>query len=304
VADGSSLKLAAGSFFDRQGFLQEGSILHLGAIGALGLSAKSGGSLARDEDGRFRLTMRDDEQAVMQYMSARPVQLVPVQLFDPLQENKTSIMQRSWIQEIESGGPLVYPILGLGLLALMLLLERLIFLGRLAYASKKSKLRLASMLERESGKAELLAFLKEPGPLLRIFAADSLLHVDQIGGLRQEVAQTLENEQPALTRFLGTLHVIAAVSPLLGLLGTVTGMIGTFAVISAHGTGDPQLLSGGISEALVTTELGLLVAIPTLLARHIIAALVEKQMARYESLVERVLCAFDKFNSTPSSPLT
>jgi biopolymer transport protein ExbB len=70
---------------------------------------------------------------------------------------------------------------------------------------------------------------------------------------------------PALERFGSTLAVFAAVAPLLGLLGTVTGMISTFDVITEYGTGDPKLLSGGISEALVTTELGLVVAIPTLL---------------------------------------
>ncbi len=64
---------------------------------------------------------------------------------------------------------------------------------------------------------------------------------------------------------------MAAVSPLLGLLGTVTGMISTFDVITEFGTGNPKLLSGGISEALVTTELGLIVAIPALLLGHLLS---------------------------------
>jgi len=72
-------------------------------------------------------------------------------------------------------------------------------------------------------------------------------------------------EIPPLERYLSALSVGAVVSPLLGLLGTVTGMIHTFGLISIFGTGDARLLSGGISEALVTTEAGLVVAIPLLL---------------------------------------
>jgi biopolymer transport protein ExbB len=66
--------------------------------------------------------------------------------------------------------------------------------------------------------------------------------------------------------------VIAAVSPLLGLLGTVTGMIGTFDIITEFGTGDPKLLSTGISEALVTTKFGLVVAIPLLLVGNLLSS--------------------------------
>ena len=72
-------------------------------------------------------------------------------------------------------------------------------------------------------------------------------------------------EVPPLERHLAILAVGAAVSPLLGLLGTVTGMIHTFSLIAVFGSGDPRLLSGGISEALVTTEAGLAVAIPLVL---------------------------------------
>jgi biopolymer transport protein ExbB len=69
-----------------------------------------------------------------------------------------------------------------------------------------------------------------------------------------------------LERFLNTLGTIAGVTPLIGLLGTVTGIIKAFNAISAGGMGDPKMLSGGISEALITTAAGLLVAIPSLIA--------------------------------------
>lgn len=77
-------------------------------------------------------------------------------------------------------------------------------------------------------------------------------------------------EQPALDRFGALIFVVAAVAPLLGLLGTVTGMIATFEIITEFGTGDPKMLSGGISEALITTQLGLVVAIPAVVLGNIL----------------------------------
>jgi biopolymer transport protein ExbB len=112
---------------------------------------------------------------------------------------------------------------------------------------------------------------------------------------RGEDRETLESilqeailrELPRLERFLSVLAVLGAVAPLLGLLGTVTGMIDTFRVITLHGTGDPRMMSGGISEALITTELGLAVAIPVMLLHtflsrrvdHIVGEMEEKAVA-------------------------
>ena len=84
------------------------------------------------------------------------------------------------------------------------------------------------------------------------------------------VAESILKENRNIQRFNAIILVIAGVAPLLGLLGTVTGMISTFDVITKFGTGDPKLLSGGISTALVTTELGLIVAIPTLLLGNLL----------------------------------
>jgi biopolymer transport protein ExbB len=83
--------------------------------------------------------------------------------------------------------------------------------------------------------------------------------------IEDAVGEAVLKETPRIERFGAAITVFAAVAPLLGLLGTVTGMITTFDVITEFGTGDPKLLAGGISEALITTKLGLMVAIPTLL---------------------------------------
>jgi biopolymer transport protein ExbB len=93
--------------------------------------------------------------------------------------------------------------------------------------------------------------------------------------LEDVISESILHETPFLDRFGSTILVLAAVAPLLGLLGTVTGMISTFDVITEFGTGNPKLLSGGISEALVTTELGLIVAIPALLAGNLLGGWAE-----------------------------
>ncbi|MFP4225112.1 MAG: MotA/TolQ/ExbB proton channel family protein, partial [Desulfobacterales bacterium] len=93
---------------------------------------------------------------------------------------------------------------------------------------------------------------------------------------------------PRLERFIATLSILAAVAPLLGLLGTVTGMINTFQVITLFGTGDPKLMSGGISEALVTTQLGLAVAIPIMLLHHFLERRVDKILGDIEEKGNKV----------------
>jgi biopolymer transport protein ExbB len=94
--------------------------------------------------------------------------------------------------------------------------------------------------------------------------------------------EAILGEIPAIERFLSTLGMLAAIAPLMGLLGTVTGMINTFHVITLYGTGDPRMMSGGISEALVTTMLGLCVAIPIMLAHTLLSRRVETQISRME----------------------
>jgi biopolymer transport protein ExbB len=89
---------------------------------------------------------------------------------------------------------------------------------------------------------------------------------------------------PRLERFLSAIAALAAVAPLLGLLGTVTGMISTFDVITLFGTGDPRLLSGGISEALITTQVGLIIAVPLLLIHRILSGAVERRVSAMETL--------------------
>ncbi len=100
------------------------------------------------------------------------------------------------------------------------------------------------------------------------------------------------HEHKIIDRFGAMILVFAAVAPLLGLLGTVTGMISTFDIITEYGTGDPKLLSHGISEALITTELGLVVAIPTLLFGNILSGWGKNIKMTLDKVALRVINGF------------
>ena len=102
-------------------------------------------------------------------------------------------------------------------------------------------------------------------PLGRILSVYSDKIAQDVETLSLKLDEAILRETPSIERGLITLAILAAVAPMLGLLGTVSGMIETFQSITLFGTGDPKLMSGGISQALVTTELGLAVAIPMLL---------------------------------------
>jgi biopolymer transport protein ExbB len=100
--------------------------------------------------------------------------------------------------------------------------------------------------------------------------------------MENALQEAILNEVPRLERFLSTLGMLATIAPLLGLLGTVTGMINTFHMITYYGTGDPRMMSSGISEALVTTMVGLVVAIPLMLAHTLISRRVESTIGQME----------------------
>ena len=100
------------------------------------------------------------------------------------------------------------------------------------------------------------------GRVLKVYEANPGLDLES---LELKMSEAILHERPALERGEALLRIIAAVAPLMGLLGTVTGMILVFQGIVIFGAGDPKAMAGGISQALVTTVLGLIVAIPTLL---------------------------------------
>jgi biopolymer transport protein ExbB len=170
-------------------------------------------------------------------------------------------------EQLLSGGPLIWPILAVGLAALVLISERLLFLHRVRSNTDVLMGRVNQLVAKgDYDEAQAAAESQPNRPTSNIIKAGLALRGCSVEVVENGLSGAVLRELPRLERFLTALKVLAAVAPLLGLLGTVTGMINTFHVITIFGTGNPRLMAGGISEALVTTQLGLAVAIPILVA--------------------------------------
>ena len=158
-------------------------------------------------------------------------------------------------ERVEQGGIIGYLILSLGFVVVLIAVYRYIMLTIIAGRIKKQ-------IENPSK-----ATNNPMGRLLKIYKTYENADLDS---LQLKLAEGVLRETPAITRGLSFIKITAALAPLMGLLGTVTGMIITFQAITLFGAGDPKLMAGGISQALVTTVLGLTVAIPTLMLHNIL----------------------------------
>ena len=178
-------------------------------------------------------------------------------------------------ERIEQGGTIGLIILALGFLGLLLTLWRLCYLLLVA---RRVSMQLARVREPQAD-----------NPLGRVLLAARGVSVEEEELLQLKLDEAVLAEIPALERGNGLIKLFAATSPLLGLLGTVTGMILTFQAISLFGTGDPKLMAGGISQALVTTVLGLVVAIPLLFGHSVVAYLAKMLIQRLDEQCAGVL---------------
>ena len=166
---------------------------------------------------------------------------------------------------IKAGGWLMVPILACSLAAATLIVERLLALRRARVLPEQLVAILRRWVELGAVHPADMDALPLGSPLGRIVAAGLTHRHRSRDILRERVEDVGRHVVHELERFLSTLGTIAAISPLLGLLGTVTGMIKVFEVVAAQGNSNFSLLSTGIAEALVTTAAGLTVAIPSLL---------------------------------------
>ena len=157
---------------------------------------------------------------------------------------------------INQGGIVGYCIIGLGIIGLLIAIVR--FIG-LTNDSRK----VAAQLKRDSASTD--------NPLGRVLAAYESNRDADTETIELKLSEAALKEMPRLTKGLLFIKVISVVAPLMGLLGTVTGMIKTFQVITLYGAGDPKMMAGGISQALMTTVLGLVVAIPMVLLHTIVS---------------------------------
>lgn len=273
----STIEVTKAPFYLNDGTEKLGTVVKVGNIAQFGIDGTNAGALVPAGDNKFKLY---DEPSAVETATQLANAQMPATLNIFIYENSTKEIEdkieKTAYSVIDSGGIIGWVIVGLGLFGLLLALFRTVFLiGANASTASLPQTTLVELLD--GGQEKALAYLKEKkGATARVLKA-TVRNLDaEREHVEDVVMESIMHESSRLDRFGSAIMVIAAVAPLLGLLGTVTGMIATFDIITEFGTGDPKLLSGGISIALVTTELGLIVAIPMLLVGNMLSAWAEK----------------------------
>lgn len=183
---------------------------------------------------------------------------------------------------VQSGGWLMIPILLCSMIAFAITIERFWSLQKRKICPNDLVTKIWKLEKQKQLNEGEITRLREESPLGKILAAGlvNLRHDREV--MKESIEETGRQVVNELERYLNTLGTIASITPLLGLLGTVIGMIKVFAAITSVGVGDPAVLAGGISEALITTATGLSVAIPSLIFyRH------------FRSKVESLVCLME-----------
>ncbi|MBA3700660.1 MAG: MotA/TolQ/ExbB proton channel family protein [Planctomycetes bacterium] len=194
-------------------------------------------------------------------------------------------VHRTLAEWLAAGRFFIWPIIAVFLIGILIALERVISLFRRAVDPRRL-LEVAGHLARDDAAGANALVAGGTSPLDRVLSAGLAALGRPREAREAAVEQALLAETGQLTRGLPAIAVLAGVAPLLGLLGTVTGMIDMFAVIAAQGSGNAKSLSGGISEALVCTQAGMLAAIPLLLLHAWLARLADRR----SQLLEEAAC--------------
>lgn len=194
---------------------------------------------------------------------------------------------------IKAGGWLMVPILACSLAATIIIIERLLALRRVRVLPAQLLTILRGWVERGTVNPGDVDALPLNSPLGRIIAAGLAYRQRSREQLRERIEDTGRHVVHELERFLSPLGTIAAISPLLGLLGTVAGMIKIFQIVSVQGNSNFSLLSVGIAEALLTTAAGLTVAIPSLLFYRYFRARVDTLVVQMEQETLRLIDVLD-----------
>lgn len=292
-----SLQVQEGRFFGSDGTAVDGRIVLLGHVGRYGVSAGESGALVPAGEGKLRIADGLGAGEARALAGGTVPAVLGLHTYESLAKRVDEHEEKTLADTMHAGGLVGWVIVLLGLLGVVLALVRaglLLAAGRgveglvdtVAARVRGGDLDGALDLARQANSAAGRVL----SALLEAWQSGEERTREYLEGVGSEA---LLRESPRLERFQATLRVIAAVAPLLGLLGTVTGMIGTFELITEYGTGDPKMLSTGISQALVTTQLGLVVAIPALLVGNVLKGRADQVLGSLETGALAVLNAVD-----------
>ncbi len=204
------------------------------------------------------------------------------------------------LEIVLAGGVFMWPIILCWIIAISIVVERLWTLQQKRVMPPDLTRRIWALVEAGQVSDKVITALESNSPLGKLLATGLANRNRPRQVLMERIEDTGRHVAHELDRFLNTLGTIAGVTPLLGLLGTVTGIIRAFSAIHEGGLGDPRLLSGGISEALICTAAGLFVAIPSYVAYRYLRGKVEGIVVRIEKDVVRFADALNDRMENPA----
>ena len=185
-----------------------------------------------------------------------------------LRETDSGNIFLSMYEYFKAGGITMYPLGGIAILALFLIIERLLFFNKNYKKTNEEIEKIMTYLNNNDNKNAKIFCKNNTNPITKIILPIIEKSNSNRKTIEKIINEVLANEVPLLNKKLSTLSILAAIAPLLGLLGTVSGMITLFNVITVYGTSNPKILAGGISIALITTQTGLSIAIIIMFIHH------------------------------------
>lgn len=194
---------------------------------------------------------------------------------------------------VKAGGIMMGPIILASIIAAAIILERLWTLQPKRVLPADLTEKVWRWVEQRQIQDKHIAALQQNSPLGKILAAGLANRHRDRAVIKESIEDTGRHVVHELDRFIGALGTIASLSPLMGLLGTVLGMIRTFNAITTDGIGNPAALAGGIAEALITTAAGLTVAIPALIGYKYLRGRVEALVVQMEKEAIKLVQAME-----------
>lgn len=274
-----------GTVLDDRGIEQQGVILLAGPLAYFSAADGSAAGLITTRFGAAYPSLEENLPAgaatAITALARGEEARIPMDLSggDALQLQKTRL---GFVAEFRKGGLVIYPLFAVGLLALVLALWKSWDLHRFHTRDERAWNKIIHHLNaNQIDEARALA-QAAPEPLNVLFGEGIACRNAPREPLEELLHERIIGFLPRLERHLGTMAVLGGIAPLLGLLGTVTGMIHTFQLVTLFGSGDAKLLSGGISEALITTKYGLIIAVPVLLIHAFLARQSRGQLTELE----------------------
>ena len=204
------------------------------------------------------------------------------------------------VEIVQAGGWMMAPIILCAIIATGIIIERYWTLQQQRVIPKDLTSQVWAWVKNDELTLQHLQSLHHGSPLGQILAAGLANRDRDRAAMKESIEDTGRHVVHELERYIDTLGTIAAITPLLGLLGTVVGMVKVFTAITAAGVGNPAILAGGISEALITTAAGLTVAIPSLIGFRYVRNRVDALVVQMEKEALKLIEAIGRRQESPS----